>query len=187
MQHLASPWQPMPTSCPATLTPLQWHWLRYPASLTQKFAELFGAEAQFCLITEGEAPMLASEHVDKGHAAMSAAWIRRSVWRYQHQVWLAARTLIPLRPAHPTLLALAGRPIGHLLFKDPDCQRVSCEYAWLLPTSPEYQAIASTPEATMPCWARRTEFRYGTDRIVISELFFPDFFAAMTAMEALCP
>lgn len=186
MQHTTPIWQPMPSSCPPALSSLEWEWLRYPDSLTQKFATCFGEAASFVLQHEGVAPLLASE-VERLADDLPTHWVRQSCWHYQQAQWLAARTVLPSPAQHPTLLTLASQPIGKLIFNNPNCRRVASDYAWLTPDSEEYRAIAGQRADTTPCWARRTLFCYGADRILISEVFFPAFFKAMAAQGVLCP
>ena len=92
--------------------------------------------------------------------------------------WVFARTLIPaasLRGSALRLTHLGERPLGQLLFSDPNAHRGTTAMARLLPIHPLYQA-ALAGRAMRPgvLWGRRTLFRFRGYPLLVTEIFLPE-------------
>lgn len=174
----SSNWHAFDGQRPVSLSLLEWQWLSYPGSLTEKFHQSPSQRAEFCLLREGWDTIRISEARLLGLADDSLShWVRYSEWRCLDAVWMAARTVIPRTCTRSDLFLLASRPIGKVLFSSPNCRRCLLHYAHLLPTDPDYLAISShrsLPQTTQV--ARRSAFTWGEDSVLVSEVFFPDFF-----------
>jgi chorismate--pyruvate lyase len=89
--------------------------------------------------------------------------------------WVFARTVMPvqtLKGRHRRLAYLGARPLGGLLFANRALKRGEVEAAALGPNDPLY-AFALPDGGRAPLWGRRSVFRLGKARLLVSEFFLP--------------
>ena len=91
--------------------------------------------------------------------------------------WLYARTFFPesvVKAQGNDFLFLGSRPLGELLFSNPQVRRSDFTVAQLFPGHREYQdAVKALQEAPEYLWARRSEFYFPSGAITLLEVFSP--------------
>lgn len=145
-------------------------WLLERGSLTQRLREHWG-DATVQLLDEGLATPLPHEAQRLGLAPQASAWVRCVLLVCRDKPRVYARTVIPhWRPHNPwaQVQRLGQQPLGELLFRLPDLQRSTFEWApdhpwphrehWQTPTAP----------ATL---ARRCVFERAQAPLLLTEVF----------------
>jgi chorismate--pyruvate lyase len=91
--------------------------------------------------------------------------------------WVFARTLIPLsslKGAAQRLTQLGEKPLGAVLFSDPNVLRGATQIACLLPGQPLFETashhLAEKPDQL---WGRRTLFYVEKRPLLVNEIFLP--------------
>lgn len=105
------------------------------------------------------------------------AWTREVQLLCDDQPWVFARTLIPattLRGRGRRLTALGTKPLGAVLFADPDVWRGPVEIARIAAGQRLHRrAFAGLAEPPEAIWGRRSVFRIDGDPLLVSEIFLP--------------
>jgi len=158
---------------PAQVAP----WLKDKGSLTQ--AIINACQGRFSVQVqrqgwEGAAP---SERRILGMPLRLTALLREVELLCDKQSWVFARTLIPatsltggaLRLAH-----LGDKPLGALLFADPNTQRLAVEVARITPRHALFRSACSHLQALPDeVWGRRTLFAFAGQKLLVNEIFLP--------------
>jgi chorismate--pyruvate lyase len=88
-----------------------------------------------------------------------------------------ARSVIPfktLRGEHRRLAYLGERPLGAYLFAQPSLEREQVELACIRPSEQLYEIATDGIDPRGECvWGRRSLFRLGSKRLLVSEFFLP--------------
>lgn len=90
--------------------------------------------------------------------------------------WMFARTVFPreiLVGKYACLAELKTRPLGSVLFKDPELERSEFEYI-SLQSGPLYNKVIETGVLTDELWARRSLFTLHGKSLLLTEVFMPD-------------
>lgn len=98
--------------------------------------------------------------------------IREVLLHGRGKPWVYARSVVPLavlRGRHGFLRRLGSKPLGALLFRDTAIRRGTIEVARRLPPP-----LPGVPPAE-PLWVRRSLFHLGQQRVLVAEMFLPDF------------
>ncbi len=94
-----------------------------------------------------------------------------------NQSWIYARSFFPesvVKAYGEELLELGQRPLGEILFNNPEVTRSDFSIASLLPEHLEYQVAANAlKQAPQFFWARRSQFTLPGGVIVLMEVFSP--------------
>ncbi len=92
--------------------------------------------------------------------------------------WVFARTLIPatsLQRSVRRLTQLGERPLGAVLFSDPNVHRGLTQVARLQPRHPLFQAAcAHLQDQPETLWGRRTLFTLSARPLLVNEIFLPE-------------
>jgi chorismate--pyruvate lyase len=108
------------------------------------------------------------------------ALIRETYLSCQGKTWMYARAVFPQKlftgKTRHLLQQLDSRPLGKLLFSDPTMQRSEFELALLQPWQLEYQWASQHYTVYEALWARRSIFRLQQKPLLLTEVFFPEFF-----------
>jgi chorismate--pyruvate lyase len=92
--------------------------------------------------------------------------------------WVFARTLIPatsLRGSARRLMHLGEKPLGAVLFSDPNIHRGITQFARLQPKHALFTAAtANLSRQPQNLWGRRTLFYIAGRPILVNEIFLPD-------------
>lgn len=93
------------------------------------------------------------------------------------QPWIYARTFFPeavVRAHGSQFSALGTRPLGEILFNNPQCHRSEFSFACLNPGHREFQAAAvHFQQKTDHLWARHSQFYLPSGAITLLEVFSP--------------
>ena len=93
------------------------------------------------------------------------------------QPWVFARTLIPatsLKGGARRLAHLGNKPLGAVLFADPNTVRLAVEVARITPRHGLFHAACShMPEQPDEVWGRRTLFAFAGQKLLVNEIFLP--------------
>lgn len=105
-------------------------------------------------------------------------WIREVQLLGDDQPWVFARTLIPaqtLRGRGRRLTQLGTRPLGEVLFTDPEVRRGPVEIARILSGQRLHQrAFTGLFEPLDVLWGRRSIFWIAERPLLVCEIFLPD-------------
>lgn len=103
--------------------------------------------------------------------------VREVVLFCNERAWMVARTVIPretLMGKGNQLRYLGNRPLGILLFADPQLQRSEFELALLRSQHQDYQQVISyCDESPATVWARRSLFQFHKKPLLLTEIFLP--------------
>jgi len=89
---------------------------------------------------------------------------------------ILARTVIPrstINATHGNLSRLGTRPLGEVLFADPNLARMEMEVALVKPNS-WTKTSADIAKIGQPVWGRRTVYALGQNEMLVAEFFLPD-------------
>lgn len=162
-------------------------WLLDPESLTLRLQQLCPGRFEVRVIEQRRGRPAQSEAQALGMRNAGQALIRQVQLLCGGTPWIYARTVIPVRSLRGRLKRLAHlgtRPLGGVLFADPDMRRGIVELACIRPGEALYTAatahLRSAPEAI---WGRRSVFTITRKPLLVSELFLPGFPAARAARQ----
>ncbi len=123
---------------------------------------------------QGAAP---SERLILGMPPRLKALLREVELRCDGQPWVFARTLIPatsLAGGARRLAHLGDKPLGAVLFADPNTQRLAVEVARITPRHALFMSACSHLQAPPPeVWGRRTLFAFAGQKLLVNEIFLP--------------
>jgi chorismate--pyruvate lyase len=175
---------------PHPLRPLQWQssqqlrrallpdawrsWLLEPGSLTQRLRQCCDGLFHVSLLDQQLQRPLRDEARLLGRPPHELALVRQVRLCCDGKPWVFARTVIPLPSLKSGLKRidqLGNRPLGELLFSDPDMQRSTVQLSRLWPGHPLHRLSGATPNA--PLWGRRSVFTLYRCPLLVSEFFLP--------------
>lgn len=157
-------------------------WLFDQGSLTRRI--LLNCNGQFrveVLSQNWQRPML-NEAVRLGVHAEQYAFIREVLLYCGDVPWVYARSVLP----HKTLTGkrrrlgkLGNRPLGEILFSDPNIQRDDLEVAEIKHEQRMFhkatQCLDIKPQSI---WGRRSVFHWHKKPLLVNEVFLPEIFKA---------
>ncbi|MCG2634207.1 MAG: chorismate lyase [Gammaproteobacteria bacterium] len=158
-------------------------WLLQSRSLTRCLKTLYGSGFRVELLGQHSRQAGSDEAELLNLQPDTQLFERTVVLRGHDEPLVFARSLLPasaLSGAHGHLAHLGSRPLGELLFDQPDIQRKSPETACIHPASELGQAAAALippPARQKPLWARRTRFQLDCGQILVMECFLPGILA----------
>jgi chorismate lyase len=159
-----------------TADPQRQDWLFDTGSLTRRLTRLSADSLQIVPYSEGWAPLRLEECQALDLPAQTLGWVREVYLAGRGKPWIFARSVagkLALKEDGFPLAALGSRSLGELLFVNGGFSRGPIEIAryplaWL-PTG----LAADAP------WARRSRFQRGALGLLVTEVFLPDFWAAL--------
>ncbi len=166
--------QQLPQNCPkATLR----CWLFDPASLTQRVQQACAGTFRVRVERQGWGRPRLDECRVLGLRSARRALIREVHLLCDEQPWVFARTIIPvttLRGPQRQLAHLGSRPLGALLFADPQMRRGVVEVSRIVPGDVLFtDAVAGLRQPPAEIWGRRSVFWLGGKPLLVSEIFLP--------------
>ncbi|HRD65897.1 MAG TPA: chorismate lyase [Candidatus Competibacter sp.] len=153
-------------------------WLLDRGSLTRRLRRICGDRFRVRVLFQGWA------HPGRDEAC--ALKLRPGVWTWTREVqlfcgeqpWVFARTLIPsqtLSGRGRRLTRLGARPLGEVLFADPNVWRGPVEIARIAASQLLHQrAFAGFAEPPDAIWGRRSVFQIDGCPLLVCEIFLPD-------------
>lgn len=152
-------------------------WLFEQGSLTRRI--LLNCKNQFrveVLSQQWQRPML-NEALRLGVQPEHHALIREVLLYCGNKPWVFARSVLPrktLNGPRRFLGKLGNRPLGEILFSDPNIQRDALEVACIKKGQRMFncatQSLASAPEFV---WGRRSVFYLHKKPLLVNEVFLP--------------
>lgn len=157
-----SPWQ-----VPRSLR----DWLLDTGSLTRRLVAVSDGHFRVQVIRRGFLPALPVERQALGLAGREWPFVREVLLHCHDQPWVFARTLIPttsLQGRVRGLTRLGNRPLGAILFSDPQTRRGPIAVARLRANS-----LGIDGQPNPPLWGRRSLFYLAGLPLLVSEYFLP--------------
>ena len=155
--------------------PVYWRdWLADRGSLTARLQRLCAGDLSVKVIKQGLAFPKLSERQALNLSGRRKALIREVILKGAGQPWVYARSVLPLTTLTGRLRKLRhldNRPLGALLFKDPNMTREPVQIARF--TSNNLAAFLNTADTS--AWGRRSVFRLDNKPLLVSEVFLPTF------------
>ncbi|HID49464.1 MAG TPA: chorismate lyase [Chromatiales bacterium] len=152
-------------------------WLFDPGSLTRRVKEICSGRFHVEVITQGWGRPMLNEAMRLGVRENRQALIREVYLYCDETPVVYARTIIPhttLRGRQRHLAHLGSRPLGEVLFADPDMRRDEVEVARIRPADRLFHiataTLAGSPEEI---WGRRSVFYTGRKPLLVNEVFLP--------------
>jgi chorismate--pyruvate lyase len=157
-----------PWRVPPALRP----WLLDAGSLTRRLVQVSNGHFRVEVLRQGYLPTLPVERQELGLGMREWPFVREVLLRCHDQPWVFARTLIPrttLQGRVRGLTHLGTKPLGAVLFSDPQVRRGPIAVARLQPARLGLDLPAATP-----LWGRRSVFYISGLPLLVSEYFLPD-------------
>lgn len=152
-------------------------WLRDKGSLTQALVERCDGRFSVQVQQQGWGGALPGERRLLGMPQGQTALLREVKLQCDEVPWVFARTLIPaasLRGAARRLAHLRNKPLGAVLFADPNTRRLAVEVARITPRHALFAAACShMTRLPAEVWGRRTVFAYAGRTLLVNEIFLP--------------
>ncbi len=175
---------------PSVRVPRRWRdWLLNPGSLTQRLISLSAGDFRVDVVYQGWSKPTLSEARALNISPRLRTLVREVRLCGHDQTWVYARTIIPqstLTGPQRALQHLGNRPLGAMLFKDPNMRRGPMQTAALHMTlAPASLARPDMSNATadrsqsetqprqQPVWGRRSVFYLAGKPLLVSEVFLP--------------
>lgn len=175
---LAPKWRPLvcwsTTSIPAELLP----WLADPGSMTKRLRQASQQSFHVQVLKCHWSQAGVTEAMRLNLQRRQRTYIREVLLFVDEKPWVYGRTIIPLTSLvgkNGSLLSLGTRPLGELLFSDPQVTRSVFEIASLQPNEHEYNAVTEHLNIhPAELWARRSVFHLHQQPLLVTEVMLPD-------------
>lgn len=156
----------------------QAEWLENPASLSKRLRAYTQQQIEFVLQEASWARASSDELIELENAGQRF-WCREISWQYYGKCWVWARTLISetaLEILPNELMHNPNLAIGEILFSGNVWQRGEIK-KFLVDANHFYAAklVGFSAEIIWPLSARRSLFLHNDKKILVSEVFFPEF------------
>ena len=152
-------------------------WLVDPGLLTDRIRVQSGAPHGLSIVDE-RLGFLGAEQRTLLEAPVASCFVREVELLAGRHPWIFAQTLVPDRTLelHPWLAELGRTPLGEMLGGVAGLERGPFEFATLPPQHPlAARALRTRPGAPDVLWARRSWFALGGRRLLVQEVFLPEF------------
>jgi len=160
-------------------------WLLDPESLTLRLQQLCPGRFEVRVVSQRQDRPTRSESRALRMRNGAHALIRQVQLLCDGKPWIFARTVIPrdsLRGRLKRLARLGTRPLGGVLFTDPDMRRGVVELACIRPGQTLYAPATEHLRQRPPAiWGRRSVFTLARKPLLVSEVFLPAFPASRPA------
>jgi len=151
-----------------------------PGSTTRRMQQEYAAQIQVDLLKQAWYYPHYLEAQPLKIPLRRKALIRETYLSCQNKIWMYARAVFPdylfTGKTRYLLAELDQRPLGKLLFREPTMQRSEFEVALLQPHHLEFQWATQQRNTTSHLWARRSIFKLHQKPLLLTEIFFPEFF-----------
>ena len=141
------------------------------------FLKLRGRSFDVKVQTQGWGCVTPSESSILGIPKGLRSMLREVELRCDTQTWIFARTLIPatnLKGGAKRLAFLKNKPLGAVLFADPNTKRLAIEVAKIDSRHDIfYRATKNLAFTPTELWGRRTLFVFSGKKLLVNEIFLP--------------
>jgi chorismate--pyruvate lyase len=152
-------------------------WLFDPASLTARLVSACDSQFRVRVMSQRWGTPLWNEAKRLGMRERQAALIREVFLYCGEQPWVFARTVIPrttLSGKEKYLANLGSKPLGAVLFADPNMQRDEFEVTCLRKGDLLFShAQQLSHDETTEVWGRRSVFYLSRKPLLVNEIFLP--------------
>ena len=152
-------------------------WLFDQGSLTRRVIQACDKAFRVEVISQGYARPMLNEAIRLGMSHSGTALIREVYLYCGDTPWIYARTIIPKKTLTGTtrhLAHLGTKPLGAVLFADPNMQRDEVEVAEIREHQRMFNRatnkLVDKPESI---WGRRSVFYLDNKGLLVSEVFLP--------------
>ena len=157
--------------------PGEWlNWLLDAGSLTQRLLDFCPAFNVELLSLQRGRPQL-NEAQAMELSATQSALIRHVFLRCENKPLVFARTIIPdstLTGAERRLAHLGNKPLGAVLFADPNMQRSEVQMARICPGQKLFADATQRMKKKPECiWGRRSMFWLNEKPLLVNEIYLP--------------
>ena len=150
-------------------------WLFEKGSLTQRLRDSCKESVQVRVLFQQWARPFTGEVLALSALGNQYALIREVRLESAARPLIIARTVIPaqaLSGSNRRLTRLGERPLGDVLFSDPDLQRLQSELLLFQPSV--WQPSILDENQADRLWGRRTLYASGERRMLVAEFFLPE-------------
>lgn len=150
-------------------------WLFEKGSLTQRLRDSCQEKVQVRVLFQQWVRPFAGESLGLSLSGHRYALIREVRLESAARPLIIARTVIPsqaLSGSNQHLARLGERPLGDVLFSDPDLQRLRSELLLFQPSVWQQSILEESQADTL--WGRRTLYASGERRMLVAEFFLPE-------------
>lgn len=152
-------------------------WLFDPASLTSRLVAACNGNFRVHVLDQAWYNPLHNESRRLGMRYKRMALIREVLLYCDDTPWVFARTVIPkstLSGKRKFLANLGSRPLGAVLFSDPNMHRDDFEITKLTTGHYLYEkAVQGLADAPASIWGRRSVFYLQNKPLLVNEIFLP--------------
>lgn len=153
-------------------------WLLDPASLTSRLVEASDGNFRVRVMSQAWGTPLWNESKRLGMKQREVALLREVFLYCNDEPWVFARTIIPrstLTGREKYLANLGNKPLGAVLFADPNMQRDLFEVAWMQAGELLFtHACQLSPDKPNEIWGRRSVFYLSAKPLLVNEIFLPE-------------
>jgi chorismate--pyruvate lyase len=152
-------------------------WLFDPGSLTARLIKVCPGKFRVQVLSQRWCAPLHNEIKRLRMRERQVSFIREVFLYCDDQPWVFARTVIPrktLSGKQKHLAHLGSRPLGAVLFADPQMRRDEIEATCLHPHEQLFhKAVAVLSSAPTCIWGRRSVFYLNNKPLLVNEIFLP--------------
>ena len=156
-----------------------------PGSTTRRMQREYASQTKVQLLKQNWSYPYYQEAEQLQIPLRQYAFIRETYLSCQGKTWMYAKAVFPqyffTGKNQRLLKELDLRPLGKLLFRDPTMQRSEFEIALLKTHHLEYQWATRNILKPTQLWARRSMIQLQTKPLLLTEVFFPEFFKLVKA------
>ncbi len=153
------------------------YWLFDPSSLTERIIKNCSGKFRVHLISQKRTTPTPDEIRVLGLRYRSHAIIRQVILYCDDTPWVYARSVIPvttLKGPLRRLGKLGNKPLGAILFSDRSIERGEVEITSMNSSQKNYKWTEY--KGTDVIWGRRSIFKQGRKKLLVSEFFLPGIF-----------
>ena len=153
------------------------HWLFDSGSLTRRLQQASDGQLSVKVLNQAVQMPGFSERRALSLAPRQLALVREVLLFGRGEPWVYARSVIPLKTLTGRLRKLRhldNRPLGALLFSDPNMSREPLEWA-CIPAHKSAILNPKLPPYNQPVWGRRSVFKLSAKPLLVCEIFLPGF------------
>ena len=150
-------------------------WLFDHGSLTKRLIDKSNSQFRVQILSQGWQQPNWSEAIRLGIPFRQRALVREVILSGGGQPWVYARSILPnstLTGSLRRLKKLDSRPLGALLFKEPNMTRSAIEVACF---QLSHRVIPKQFQKEHELWGRRSVFYLHKKPLLVSEIFLPEF------------
>lgn len=158
------------------MSPATWDLISHNGSLTEHLRQSTKNKIQHRLLSANWGKAYDNERQALHSDTTERCWVRNIEWRYESQLWIYARAIIPestIQATGTTLTSLGVQSLGEVIFKDPSIKRSDISIAQLDKNSAYYPLIGSTKKNEIT-WIRSSILHFKNHPLLIIEIFLHD-------------